>query len=476
MKNLFFIRAQKLLLLIAIFASSSISGEPVNLIILGFGRRAQTLLIKSIQLKDELQKEISVIAVSDDYAAESLKSFTAYLELSQPEMADKLRNMLKNTAFYSGSDEDIEILFENHKNFDKVLITSPNYEHSKHLNAVLNLSSCKEIYMEKPLFHNLEDFETFGGVPSDVNIDVGLTLRYSNMARIVAEQLQAFKSALGPLQEVHSWDHLTLGRILSAFMMSWRRHSHLSGGLLLEKSIHDVDLALFFIDSLGICPEEIRISTRVSHNMLQQSFKEIILKEIHSNEPFRKSLECWSKKPWPRWINYQYDQNNCINWQMSLDQIFAGLPEDENSDCSGITPNAHTLKTLIRTKEGNWVNFSLDVKVDGFRTEDSRGTHLNFENGEVHIDIIESEMTIVLQDSIQKFDLCGDHTDHAGGNTYILHNILGAPVEEQYKATYDDPILQLSTLVGLLSEYQARQKIMEPITIKKVGNHWVKVD
>ena len=49
-----------------------------------------------------------------------------------------------------------------------------------------------------------------------------------------------YKEQLGTLKKVQSWDLLNFSHALTIIMMNWRRYRSLSGGLLIEKSIHDL--------------------------------------------------------------------------------------------------------------------------------------------------------------------------------------------------------------------------------------------
>ena len=73
-------------------------------------------------------------------------------------------------------------------------------------------------------------------------------------------------------------------------MMNWRRYISLSGGFLFDKSIHDLDLALFFLQSLNINPEVINIKTETAHNLFKKSKKQTIIDQILNNQELNKKF------------------------------------------------------------------------------------------------------------------------------------------------------------------------------------------
>ena len=177
---------------------------------------------------------------------------------------------------------------DNHPNVDRIFITSSNSRHATHLQAVLEHSACKNIYLEKPLFRTIEEFSHFNHNLGDRNIQVGLTLRSAKMTSLAAEHLKTYKSSLGKLQKVHSWEHVNFGHGLSIIMMNWRRYISLSGGLLIEKSVHDLDLACFFMEAADVYPKSVSITTNAQHNFYKKSNKQLIINRLLTDSNVRK--------------------------------------------------------------------------------------------------------------------------------------------------------------------------------------------
>ena len=73
---------------------------------------------------------------------------------------------------------------------------------------------------------------------------------------------------------------------------------------------------------------------------------------------------------------------------------------------------------------------------------------------------------------IHEFDLQTNYSAHANGDEYIAQAILGSSSKDQFVATFDDPIVQLANLMGLVSERQSLTKEYKKACLKKQANQW----
>ncbi len=436
--------------------------------ILGLGGRSQYLLLECLKFN----KNICVVAVADNYATDSLNFFLNKMQQGKNVLLDSYNNSFKNVALYPDTEDGLKQLFKNHKDIDMVFITSTNYHHFRHLNTVVAYSPCKNIYMEKPIFKDLEEFNSFTLRDKDTHILIGLTLRYSSMAKIVVQKLEEYKDQLGALKQVRAWERVRFCQGLTSFMMSWRRYISLSGGLLLEKSIHDLDLALFFIHSLGIKPQEIVITTESAHNCFKQSQKKKVLQEILYNDELKPTLIGRQLSQFQRIVPFSFDQKKNIDWITTLDAIFKDFPDNDRFDNVDIIPDYHKLSATLKVPNGSSIDFELEVDLGGFKPKTERGMKFIFECGDVVIDVMKSDMKISLDSTIYEFDLQTNNSDHADGDEYIAQSILGILFKEQYVATFNDPIVQLATMMGLVSEQQSLLKDGKEIVLRKIGNRW----
>ncbi len=443
----------------------------VTIAVLGLGGRAQYVLRDCLKF----DKDIKVVAICDDYALESLNFFINKLEKENDNLVNDYRKMFDKVAIYADNDEGLHKLFEIHKNIDQIFITSANYNHFRYLNAALAYSFCKNIYIEKPLFRNMQEFNSFT-LDANRPILVGLTLRYSTMSRIVVDKLREYQVRLGELICVKSWERVRFCQALTSFMMSWRRFISLSGGLLLEKSIHDLDLALFFIHSLNVTPKDIYLRTVASHNFFKKSQKQKIIDRILHDAEIQKTLIGRDRSPFQRLIDFTFNADKSIDWVSTINAIFENLPDSDNFNNSDVIPDYHQLHGTIKTSTNKLINFELEVELGGFRSNTERGMHFAFEQGSVSIDIMKSCMTILLNNGDSFiFDLQTNNNDHADGDKYIAQAILGLLPEQAYTASFTDPVVQLATFIGLESEHQALHMKKSESHIEIINGKWQRI-
>lgn len=427
------------------------------------------LLLECLQQKNDIR----IVAVCDDNASASFNWFANVLQRSGGLAIRSYLKMFEGASVYPDTQDGIKKMFQQHPNIDSIFITSANDKHFKHLNAALAHSSCKNIYIEKPLFHTLQEYQDFKVIRDDATIAIGLTLRYSNMAKIVSETLQEYKNRLGAVHKVKSWERLALGHGMTIIMMNWRRSIKQSGGFLLEKSIHDLDLSLFFMRSLGIDPQEIVISTTAEHRLYKKSQKKKLIDAVNGSTELQESIARWVGVPFQRVINFVPDAKGYLDVAGTIEKIFADFPDNDNFKKSDIIPDRQILSATCKTASGSSVAYELEVDMSGLRTSSERGVYFECERGTVLVDIMNSIMEIKFYNgSSQSIDLQTNNSMHAGGDAYIAQLILGTLSADRYKATFKDEVVQLATFMGLLSEEQAVGKRKQGIRVRKNGDKW----
>lgn len=136
--------------------------------------------------------------------------------------------------------ETVQELLE--QSFDVLMIGSPNHLHLEHLSAALKTDT-PHIFAEKPLVisedETLELARLSARYDGMQRIMVGLVLRYAPLYRAL-RKAQA-EGALGEIMSIEASEHIAPYHG-SFFMRDWRRETDLSGGFMLEKCCHDLDL------------------------------------------------------------------------------------------------------------------------------------------------------------------------------------------------------------------------------------------
>jgi len=126
--------------------------------------------------------------------------------------------------------------------FDLLLIGSPNHLHLDHLRAALQTDT-PHIFTEKPVVISVADTLELARLIAAHDglrrLMVGLVLRYSPLYRAL-RQAQS-DGQLGDIMSIEASEHIGPYHG-SFFMRDWRRDSGISGGFMLEKCCHDLDL------------------------------------------------------------------------------------------------------------------------------------------------------------------------------------------------------------------------------------------
>lgn len=128
------------------------------------------------------------------------------------------------------------------ENLDLLMIGSPNFMHMDQLRTALK-SDVRYIFCEKPIvtseaetFELLELMKSHDGAK---RVLVGLVLRYSPLYAELKKSLAA--GQIGKVVSIEAAEHIGPYHG-SFFMRDWRRYERNSGGFMLEKCCHDLDL------------------------------------------------------------------------------------------------------------------------------------------------------------------------------------------------------------------------------------------
>lgn len=124
---------------------------------------------------------------------------------------------------------------------DLLMVGSPNHLHLEHIR--IGLEAGLKVFSEKPVVTSeaetwelLELLRSSGGAD---RVMIGLVLRYAPLYRDLVATHRA--GALGRITSIEASEHI--GPYHGAFFMrDWRRRTHYSGGFILEKCCHDIDL------------------------------------------------------------------------------------------------------------------------------------------------------------------------------------------------------------------------------------------
>ena len=128
-----------------------------------------------------------------------------------------------------------------------VLVYSPNAFHKQHILEAF--SAGKHVFSEKPLASTLEDCKAIYDAHAAKNLlfATGFVLRYSPLYQKVKSLLESGK--FGKLLSIEANENINPAHG-GYIMRNWRRKSEISGPHILEKCCHDLDLIIWFCNSL----------------------------------------------------------------------------------------------------------------------------------------------------------------------------------------------------------------------------------
>jgi predicted dehydrogenase len=125
-------------------------------------------------------------------------------------------------------------------NLDLLFVGSPNHIHLEQIE--LGLKAGIRIFTEKPVVTDLEQTWALAELLRKYGSDqvmVGLVLRYA--PQIVDLRKALNDGALGKVVSLEANEHIEPAHG-AFFMRDWRRYDRYSGGFMLEKCVHDLDL------------------------------------------------------------------------------------------------------------------------------------------------------------------------------------------------------------------------------------------
>jgi predicted dehydrogenase len=290
--------------------------------------------------------------------------------------------------------DDWRDLHANHKDLDGVVICSPNHLHAEH--AVPFLERGLAVALEKPLATTQGDCERIldaeracGG-----RTLLGFVLRSAPFYKTIHDLVRA--NAVGSVCTIEAHEHVRW-TVSSLFMRgSWRRFMRTSGGSMLEKCCHDLDILNWIV---GCRP--------VSLN----SYGGRLMFNPNPSLP-----DSCDKCPLGAGCNYYYTPRNDARGEAGDKRLHRVL-EDNGSCIFNTDKDIPDVQTVgIEYENGALVNFLLALNVGGSRG--SRNIGINGTKGCIWGDIDQMKVTAYdnRTDKEVEHAIVTDGSGHGGGD------------------------------------------------------------
>ena len=196
------------------------SNRPLGVGVIGFGKRMRQVLGLLIDAA------AGTVQVRHVCAATDANQVHANALPDQPRVSHDYTAMLDDPAI------------------EWVLIGSRNDRHREQ--AVAALRAGKHVFCEKPVGVSIADCAAVSAAAGDRRVVVGFVLRYAPLYRHIVRTVR--DGGIGRLVSLEFNETLDFNH--GGFIMSdWRRHAAVSGGHLLEKCSHDVDVVNWVVDA-----------------------------------------------------------------------------------------------------------------------------------------------------------------------------------------------------------------------------------
>jgi predicted dehydrogenase len=309
--------------------------------------------------------------------------------------------------------EEENVYLEN--DFDVVIIGSKNNQHFQSL--ILANKYKKHIYCEKPIVSNLPDLyklkDSFRDriIESSLFFQTGLCLRYTKICEMALDSL----NKIGKLKRIYGCEKLNIGHAAQSFMQCWRGLKSVSGGLGLEKCIHDYDLLLYFVEKgCGITISTIAITSIGKREFWLPERKKEITEKIENDTTLRKAYHSWDTALFHR----------------LRDDPFK-LYEENSRDC---IPDTQNVYFEIMCTDGSFIRLDFDICAGEFRTRAERFYLFEGSNGTCRVDlgrnvIVNYDINFNLKEIVP---VVNDSNDgHCGGDYFVMKTFVNLMIDKK---------------------------------------------
>jgi predicted dehydrogenase len=215
-------------------------------------------------------------------------------------------------------------------------------------------------------------------------------------------------------------------------MQNWRRYKSISGGLGIEKCVHDYDLIFHFIESVFKIPiNNIRIKSEARNTFWIPNRKDEIMEKIKSDADLSKAYHRWDSR------NYQRITSDPFEYSVDL------IPDQQKV--------YFNINTGFKT-----IPIVFDISTGAFRSKTIREYEFLGSDGTCTIDMVNLKILLELNDqspiTVQLESDNSANKSHAGGDYYVMKTLINLMSGDKNEVvTFNESVR--STMIGLLAEH-----------------------
>ena len=307
-------------------------------------------------------------------------------------------------------DNHIEML--DSEDLDGVVIASPNYLHAEH--ACECIKRGLPIALEKPLEVTMPRCENIADAEAEYNTQIllGFVLRkapfYAKIKELFVEE------KIGKVISIQA-DELPGYGVTSTLLRSkWRKYASTSGGVMLEKSCHDMDIFNWLLES-----RPVSLNCYGGKNIFNDNF--LLPKNC---KDCKHSKEC------------NYFMKSKLSDHEHVDEgLMHSFIEDDDCIFNSKSNIVDVQSVNIEYENSAVVNFMLNLNCSGPKS--NRNFHAVGTKGRIWGNAHESKVFWYdnLNDKTSEFDCSGDGSGHGGGDRMHALELLKMMKNKNYYPT-----------------------------------------
>jgi predicted dehydrogenase len=295
---------------------------------------------------------------------------------------------------------------------DGVVIASPNFLHREM--AVPFIKKGIPVALEKPMTTTMEDSEMImdAARESGTAVLIGFVLRSTPFYGKIYELLNF--GTIGHVVAIEADELAGYGETSTISRRHWRRYSKFSGGSLMEKSCHDMDLMNWLTNSRPVALNSFGGTLVFNHNpLLPEKCSECKLEDC----VYRTKSE------------FVDADGNPLPGQFARDDIYCIYNMDKD-----VVDNQ---SVNVQYENGTIVNFLMSFNCAGEKA--ARNFHAIGQKGRLWGNIRENEVFVYLNatDKVTKYELFTDGTGHSGGDERHALELVKMMADRNYRPEQD---------------------------------------